>query len=483
MTKIGFKKDFLWGGAIAANQVEGAWNADEKSLDLPDLFIYDPTLDTSNLQSNHMTREKVAFAKEDSEGYYPKRHGINFYRTYKDDLKYFKEMGFKTLRISIKWARIFPTVDTSSPNEEGLNFYDDLIDEIIANDMVPIITILHYEIPLYITEIFGGWKNKKVISLYETFAKTLIDRYHTKVKYWIPINQINAVHIEPFLSVGTCVDTTENYELAKFQGVHNQMVASALLKKHASNNNYDVQLGAMLADLTAYPETANPDNVLLALKHNRLNYFYTDIQFRGEYPKYILRYFNERNIPIEITEEEKDILRNNTLDFLAISYYFSQMVSIDNEKELANSYLSSKPNPYIDATEWGWSIDAKGLYNCLSCYWDRYQKPILVAENGLGMHEKLTNDTVNDDYRIAYLSEHLLALNDCIQDGVDILGYCVWGPIDLVSASTQEMEKRYGFVFVDIDNWGNGSHKRFRKKSFYWYKELIQTNGHSLIES
>ncbi|MFQ1012647.1 glycoside hydrolase family 1 protein [Gilliamella apicola] len=477
MNKILFPNDFLWGGAIAANQIEGAWNEDGKGIGLSDLFIYNPDKDNSKLHSSDMTSKQVEFAKRDKQAYYPKRHGIDFYHTYKDDLKYLKEMGFKTLRISINWARIYPTINTSHPNDLGLKFYDDLIDEIIKNGMEPIITILHYEIPLYITEELGGWQNKKTIELYEIFGKTLLDRYHSKVKYWIPINQINLVHIEPFLSVGTCIDKTDNYELSKFQGVHNQMVASALVKKYATEQKFNVKIGSMLADLTAYPENANPDNVLLALKHNRLNYYHTDVQFRGEYPGYIRRYFEENNLSIEILESEEKLLKNNVLDFLAISYYFSQMVSVDQSKDFSTLYASSKKNPFIDATPWGWAIDPKGLYNCLSCYWDRYQKPILIAENGLGMHDELVNETVNDDYRIVYLQAHLIALNECLKDGIDIFGFCAWGPIDLVSASTQEMEKRYGFIFVDIDNEGNRTKKRYRRKSFYWYKNVIATNG------
>lgn len=483
MYKSSFPKDFLWGGAIAANQIEGAWNKDGKCLSVSDLFIYNPDKDNSKLHSSDMTKEHVEFAKKNPNGYYPKRHGVDFYHSYKKDLKYLKEMGFKSLRLSINWARIFPTKNIKKPHEIGLKFYDELIDEIIKNDMEPIITILHYETPLYITEELNGWENKETIKLYELFGKTLLDRYHSKVKYWIPINQINLVHIEPFLSIGTCIDQTENYELSKFQGVHNQMVGSALLKKYAKEKKYAVTIGTMLADLTAYPENANPDNILLALKHNRLNYYFTDVQFRGTYPGYILRYFEEHKLKIDISEYEKELLKNNTLDFLAISYYFSQMVSVDQSKEFSTSYASSKKNPYIDVTPWGWSIDPKGFYNCISCYWDRYQKPILIAENGLGMYDTLIDDTVNDDYRIEYLKEHLLSLNECLKDGVAIIGFCSWGPIDLVSASTQEMEKRYGFVYVDIDNMGHGTKKRYRKKSFYWYKTIIKTNGESLGES
>ncbi|GAA0380993.1 glycoside hydrolase family 1 protein [Paenibacillus motobuensis] len=478
----GFPQNFLWGGAIAANQIEGAWNEDGKSIGLSDLFIYRPEADKSKLHSANMTQAEVDFAVNDKDGYYPKRHGIDFYHSYKDDLKYLKEMGFKTLRFSINWARIFPNVEDYTPNKKGLEFYDNFIDEVIKNGMEPIVTILHYEIPLYITEKYQGWKHKDVIDLYEKYGQTLLERYHGKVKYWIAINQINLLHIEPFLSIGTCIDTVENFEEAKYQGVHNQIVGSALLKKFAKEQGYDIQMGTMLADLTAYPENAHPDNVLLAMKHNRLNYFYTDVQFRGEYPGYITRFFNESEIDIKITAEEEALLKENTLDFLAVSYYFSQMVSMELNKEqhVSYSYSSAKKNPFLEVSPWGWAIDSKGFYNCLSQYWDRYQKPILIAENGLGMYDKLENETVNDDYRIEYIKDHLIQLKECIKDGIEIMGFCAWGPIDLVSASTQEMEKRYGFVYVDKDNLGHGTGKRYRKKSFYWYKEVIETNGENL---
>lgn len=482
MEKKMFPKSFLWGGAIAANQIEGAWLEDNKSIGLSDLFVFDAAKDTSQLHHSNMTEAEVAFAAADREGYYPKRHGIDFYHTYREDLKYFKEMGFKTLRLSINWARIFPNLEDEQPNELGLKFYDNLIDEIIANGMEPIVTILHYEIPLYITQNFKGWQDKRVIEHYLKFAETILERYHSKVKYWIPINQINLVHIEPFLSVGTCIDSVENFEQAKYQGVHNQMVAIARTKKFVKDKGYDVEIGAMLADLTAYPENAHPDNVVLAMQHNRMNYFYTDVLFRGSYPGYIRRYFKKQNIQIKMTPDEEIDLRENTSDFLAISYYFSQMVSLDLEKAqvASDDYLSAKKNPFIEESPWGWAIDPKGMYHCISQYWDRYQKPILIAENGLGMHDELENDTVEDDYRIAYLREHLIQLRECLLDGIDVFGYCAWGPIDLVSASTQEMEKRYGFVYVDRDNFGKGTNKRYRKKSFYWYKQVIAEQGKNL---
>lgn len=472
-----FKDDFLWGGAIAASQIEGAWQEDGKGIGICDLFAYHPEKDTSSLHSSHMTKEEVAFALQDKDGYYPKRYGIDFYHTYKEDLKYLKEMGFKTLRFSINWCRIFPNGDDAEPNEKGLQFYDDFINEVIANGMEPIVSMLHYEIPIGITQTYGGWNHKKVIDLFYQYGKTLLDRYGDRVTYWIAINQINLFHIEPFNSLGICIDSTDNYEEAAYQGIHNQMVATAMVKQYAKEHYAQVKIGTMLADLTAYPESGKPEDAVLALHHNRMSYYMSDVAFRGSYPQYILRYFIDHNYRIDISEAEEILLKENTLDFLAVSYYFSQMVSYD---ALQDDYIGSVKNPYLKTNPWGWNIDPKGLYHCISQYWDRYQKPIMIAENGFGQYDKIEDGCIHDDYRIAYLKAHIEQLKECIKDGVDVFAYCSWGPIDLVSASTQEMEKRYGFIYVDQDNLGNGSRKRIRKDSFAWYKKVIASNGEEL---
>ncbi|MGG5329779.1 glycoside hydrolase family 1 protein [Enterococcus sp. AZ163] len=474
MRESSFPKDFLWGGAIAANQIEGAWKEDGKGIGIADLFVYDPEVDTSKLHVSNMTKAQVLTAMQDEEHYYPKRHGIDFYHSYKEDLRYLKEMGFKTFRLSINWARIFPNGDEAEPNKKGLAFYDRLLDEIIQNGMEPIVTMLHYEIPVNITLKYGGFHNREVIDLFVKYGETLLEHFGQKVTYWIAINQINLLHIETFNSIGTCIDQVENMEEAKFQAVHNQMVASARIVKKARQLNKKLQIGTMLADLTAYPEDSNPENVVLALQHNRMSYYMTDVQFRGKYPGYILRFFEDNQYRIQQTEEDKELLKENTMDFLAVSYYFSQMVSIEKN---GKDYFATSPNPYLKANPWGWSIDPKGLYNCISQYWDRYEKPIMIAENGLGMYDKLEGTTVNDEYRITYLSKHIEQLEECIKDGVELFAYCAWGPIDLVSASSQEMEKRYGFVYVDYDNFGKGTGQRYKKKSFEWYKKVIATNG------
>lgn len=471
-----FPSNFLWGGAVAADQIEGACFEGGKGLTTSDMFIYQPDADHASLNTSNMTKQQVINAINDQKGYYPKRHGIDFYHTYKSDLQYLKKMGFKTFRFSINWGRIFPNGDEAEPNQAGLDFYDRLIDEVIADGMEPIVTMLHYEIPINITLKYGGFNNRQVIDLFTKYGETLLEHFGHKVRYWIVINQINLVHIEPFNSTGICVDQVDNFEEAKFQAIHNQMVASARIVKKAHELDPDLQIGTMLADLTAYPQDSNPDNVLLAMHHNQMSYYMTDVQFRGYYPGYILHYFKQHNYHLDITDQDRKVLQGNTMDFLAISYYFSQMVDVKKSTD----YLATAPNPYLKDNPWGWAIDPKGLYNCLSQYWDRYQKPIMIAENGLGMYDKLENGTVNDDYRIEYLREHIKQLKRCLEDGIDIFAYCAWGPIDLVSSSSQEMEKRYGFVYVDYDNWGRGTGKRYLKKSFAWYQKVIATNGREI---
>lgn len=421
MENSSFPENFLWGGAIAANQIEGAWNIDGKGMSGADLFYYDPQSDTSKLHVSNRTKAQVLDAIHDDEKYYPKRHGIDFYHSYQKDLSYLKEMGFKTFRLSINWARIFPNGDEIEPNEAGLAFYDRLLDEVLANGMEPIVTMLHYEIPVNLTLNYGGFHNRQVIDLFVRYRKTLLERFGQKVKYWIVINQINLFQIEPFNSTGICIDQVENMQEALYQAIHNQMVASAKIVKAAREINTRLKIGTMLADLTAYPENSDPENNVLALQHNRMSYYMTDVQFRGKYPGYILRFFAENQYTIERTEEDAELLRQHTMDFLAISYYFSQMVSIEKN---GDDRFAVSPNPYLKANPWGWAIDPKGLYHCISKYWDRYEKPIMIAENGLGMYDKLKNKTVYDDYRIDYLKNHIQQLKECVKDGVEVFAYC-----------------------------------------------------------
>lgn len=360
MTMTGFPKGFLWGGAVAANQLEGGFGLDGKGLSVADVHLYNPELDIKTAsQESEMTLAEVKRAMLDEEGYYPKRHGIDFYHTYKEDLKLLAEMGFTTFRTSIDWSRIFPNGDDAEPNELGLQFYDRLIDECLALGMEPIITMLHYETPLAITLNYGGWNNREVIELFAKYGEVLLKRYKDKVKYWIVINQINLVHLESFNSIAICEDQVENNEEAKYQAIHNQLVASALIVKKAREINPTFQMGTMLADCTASPFSCAPDDVMLAMKRNRMQYFFTDVQFRGAYPVYMRRYFAENQLDLQEEPADEILLRENTMDYLAISYYYSQTVSA---KENGMDPTDVMESPHLKANPWGWAIDAKGLY-------------------------------------------------------------------------------------------------------------------------
>lgn len=474
----GFPANFLWGGAVAANQIEGGFGLDGKGLSLADVHKYNQEKDNIGVNEiNNVTLQQVKANMADTKGYYPKRYGIDFYHTYPEDLKLLAEMGFKTFRTSIDWTRIFPNGDEAEPNEAGLAFYDCLIDEIIKNGMEPIITMLHYETPLNITLSYGGWHNREVIDLFVKYGETIMERYQAKVKYWIVINQINLINHEGFNSTAICYDQVENYEEAKYQAIHNQFVASARIVEAARKINPSMEMGTMVADLTAYPYSCDPSDIKLALQRNRMQYYFTDVQFRGEYPVYALQYFEKMGYHLTITEADKQVLKNNTMDYLAISYYYSTTVKAGVD---TMDLKTVTPNPNMTANPWGWGIDPKGLYNTLSQYYDRYQKPIIIAENGFGMYDTLENNTVVDDYRIDYLRQHIAQMKEAILDGVEVIAYCAWGPIDIVSCSSAEMAKRYGFIYVDLDNLGQGTGKRYKKKSFDWYKEVIASNGETL---
>ncbi|MFK4886025.1 glycoside hydrolase family 1 protein [Lactococcus petauri] len=473
-----FPENFLWAGAQAASQADGAYHQDGKMPNSSDVQPYHKGLDNMEIQrleQEGMTLEQVRKAITDTEHFYPKRYGIDFYNTYEEDLEMLAETGIKAFRTSIDWSRVFPQGDELEPNQAALEHYEKMIDKIREVGMEPIITMLHYETPIHLTLEYGGWANKKIIEKFVRYGKSLLDRFGKKVKYWIVINQINMIQVEPFLSLGICKDQYEHEEEAQYQGVHNQMVASALIQKYAKSLNLpDLQIGTMVADGTAYPASCKPEDINLAMWHNRMQYMFTDVQFRGAYPKVALNYFAQKGINLEITEDEKQILCENTLDYLAISYYFSQMVDASK-----NGYFpyDITNNEHLEANPWGWNIDPKGLYNSLSQYWDRYGKSIMIAENGFGMYDTVIDNKIHDNYRSDYLSQHIEQVGHAIYEGADVFAYCVWGPIDIVSCSSQQMSKRYGFIYVDIDDEGNGTRKRLKKDSFDWYQKVTATNG------
>lgn len=473
-----FPDGFLWGGAIAACQAEGAYDVDGRGLSTSDIHLYNQNLDRANIKKEGGgTLAEIKSLMTNTGGYFPKRHGIDFYHTYKEDLLLMKEMGFKAFRTSISWSRIFPNGDEEKPNEQGLKFYDELIDEILKDGMEPVITMSHYDLPITLVTKYGGFANRKVIDFFVRYAEILLQRYKGKVKYWIIFNQVNLLPTVQFGSLGIYEDQAENMEELMYQAVHNQFIAQAKVVQIARTIDSTIKMGTMVADGTMYPATCKPEDVVLTLKKNRMQYFFTDVQLRGTYPKYALRYFLENNINIVFEEGDEKLLKENTMDYMAISYYYSKIV--DSTKNSMKPF-EGEQNPYLKPTLWEWRADPLGFYNSLSQYWDRYEIPILIAENGLGAIDKVENGKIHDDYRIEYLREHIQQLKECIKDGVEILGYLSWGPIDIVSSSSSEMSKRYGYIYVDIDDLGKGTKKRLKKDSFYWYKEVISSNGESL---
>lgn len=471
-----FPDDFLWGGAVAACQIEGAYDVDGRGLSTSDLRAYNPNIKRANIKKEGGdTLEGIKSAMQDKTNYFPKRYGINFYYTYKEDLALMKELGLKAFRTSISWSRIFPKGDETQPNEKGLQFYDCLIDEIISNGMEPIITMSHYDFPIYLVTEYGGFANRKVIDFFVNYASVLLNRYKGKVKYWIVCNQVNLVPVAQFGSLGIYDNQSNHMEELMYQAVHHQFIACAKVVKIAKEIDPCAKLGTMVADGTFYPATCKPQDVVMTMKKNRMQYYFTDVQLRGKYPGYALRYFKENNIHIDVQKQDLELLKTYTMDFLAISYYYSKI--IDSEKNTMEPF-DGEQNPYLEPTPWEWRADPLGLYNSLSQYWDRYEKPLMIAENGLGALDTLEKDeTIHDEYRISYLKGHIKQVKECIKDGVPILAYLSWAPIDIVSSSSAEMSKRYGYIYVDLDDYGKGSGKRIKKDSFYWYQHVIKTNG------
>ena len=459
-----FPETFLWGGAVAANQVEGAYLEEGKGLS------------TSDVQPQGVFGKVVERVEGDSG---IKDVAIDFYHRYPDDIKLFAEMGFSCLRVSIAWTRIFPNGDEQQPNEAGLAFYDKLFDELAAHNITPLVTLSHYEMPWGLVKQYGGWGSRQTIGFFERYARTVFARYKEKVKLWLTFNEINMSLHAPMTGVGL-PETSSKAEV--YQAIHHQLVASALAVKACHEIIPDAKIGNMLLGGLVYPLTCKPEDVLEALQENRAGQFFGDVQCRGAYPGYMLRFFRDNGITLEITDADREALKA-TVDFISFSYYMTGCVTTDEElnQQARGNILSMVPNPHLASSEWGWQIDPIGLRTLLNVLWDRYQKPLFIVENGLGAKDKPdANGVVQDDYRISYLNDHLVQVREAIDDGVEVMGYTSWGPIDLVSASKAELSKRYGFIYVDRDDSGNGTLARSRKKSFYWYQEVIATNGASL---
>lgn len=471
MTIKYFPENFLWGGAIAANQTEGAWDKDGRGISNIDLIP-------------HGTKRqdiKLGYKKGelDQNEYYPSHTGIDFYHHYKEDIALLAEMGLKVFRTSISWSRIYPNGDEEMPNQAGINYYKDLFKACKQHGMELLVTLAHFDIPMSIVEKYNGWKNRETIDLYIKFAETCFNNFGEYVNYWIPFNEINVVLHSPFSGGGLYFDDSENREEILYKAAHYMLVASAKAVRSCHRITPQAKIGCMIAGGSFYPYSCNPEDVWQSMNDERTNTFFVDVQAKGKYPYYMNSFFKNKGINIEIDESDKEILKE-TVDFVAFSYYASRTSIADIsrvEKNEGNVIVSAK-NPYLKMSDWGWVIDPLGLRITMNQIYERFEKPLFVVENGLGAKDEIEADgTIQDDYRIDYMKQHIEAMYDGIQDGVPLLGYISWGIIDLVSASTGEMSKRYGMIYVDKDDAGSGTLERRKKKSFDWYKQVIQQNG------
>ena len=474
------REDFLWGGAVAANQCEGAWNADGKGASVPDMCTNgsakEPKWVTTEIRPDRL---------------YPSHEAIDFYHRYEGDIALFAEMGFRCFRLSVNWTRIFPTGMETEPNEKGLEYYDRVFDCCRKYGIEPLVTISHYELPYALVERYNGWESRELIDCYVRYARTLFDRYHGKVKYWLTFNEINSsvVPLGAVVNTGTIrgfegpVSALPDKKQERFQALHHMFLASALAVKYAHDHYPGLLIGDMNLFSVSYPLSPDPDDVLKNQQNmNMNNWFCSDIQVRGAYPFYAKRFFEENGINIRKEAGDEQILKEGTVDFYTFSYYMSTCITAKNDAAAAGgNIISGVPNPYLKSSDWGWQIDPKGLRFSLNEIYARYGLPMMVVENGLGAYDQKGEDgVVHDTYRIDYLRQHIEQMKEAVRDGVDLMGYTPWGCIDLVSATTGEMAKRYGFIYVNKFDDGTGDLTREKKESFWWYQKVIRSNGEEL---
>lgn len=466
-----FPKDFLFGGAIAANQTEGAYLEAGKGLGICDVLPVGK-------------QRLLNISKTIDEGkYYPSHKAVDFYHHMEEDVALLKEMGLKCFRFSINWPRIFPKGDEATPNKEGIQFYHRLLDLLIEAGIEPIVTISHYETPLHLATEYGGWDNRKLIDFFINYCKVLFTEYGQKVTYWMSFNEINNVVKIPWFAAAIDTSKDENPAQRQYQAAHHMFVAHALAKKAMKEVNEAAQMGCMLSLSGVYPETPKPEDILGSYEFRRKSLFFGDVMIRGEYPKYSQRLFEELGVELVMEDDDLETIKNYTSEYLAFSYYLTTVYANDLEIKTGTGGPQGKKNPYLQSSQWGWEIDPVGLrYVCNELY-DRYQVPLMIAENGLGAADEIDeNGEIHDEERQAYLKDHLLALAEAMKDGCEVIAYTWWGIMDIVSAGTGEMKKRYGFIHVDCDNEGKGTFKRSKKDSFYYYQKIIATNGRCLKE-
>lgn len=468
---------FLWGGSLSAHQCEGAYNQDGKGQSVSDFL---PCVDKAHVDKRLHPEALV----ENSDLYYPSHQSVDHYNRFKSDIDLFSQMGLNSLRISLNWARIFPNGDDGTPNEIGLKYYDAYFSELISKGIEPMVSLCHSDMPANLVRKYGGWKNRELIQLYTRYAETVFHRYKDKVKKWVTFNEINILPFAPLFNGGLLVaDNDSNYNQVVYTAAHHQFVASSLAVKLCHEIVPDGQCGMMLAYAPVYPFSCNPKDVEKARLMERQALFFSDVMLRGKYPSYTQSLFNDLNVRLELNQNDLEIIARYTPDFLGISYYTSHVVSTDeNQEKTPGNMLISVKNPFLQTTTWGWQIDAVGLRTALNNLSDRYSgTSILIVENGVGIEDDIASDgEIYDDFRIEYFRSHIEEMKKAISDGVNLMGYMVWSPIDVISASTGEMRKRYGFIYVDLDNEGKGTFERKKKKSFYWYKKVIKSGGQDL---
>ena len=473
----GFRKDFLWGGASAANQIEGGYDKGGRGLASVDVIPHG-----ENRFS--IMRGELDYRELPLDSYYPSREAVDFYGHWKEDVALMAKMGFKAYRFSIAWSRIYPTGVEAEPNEEGLRFYEDLIDELLAHHIEPVVTLCHFDVPIHLVDSVGSWKSRDMIDHYVKLCRTLFERFKGKVRYWMTFNEINMLLHLPFLGAGIRFEEGEKKEQVLYQAAHHELVASALVTKLAHEIDPSNQIGCMIAAGQYYAQTCHPNDVLDSMEKNRNNFFFIDVQSRGYYPAYALKFMEREGIVLDIYLEDEEILRENTVDYIGFSYYSSRLTGTleENGDKTSGNVFPTLKNPYLQRSEWGWQIDPVGLRITMNALYERYQKPLFIVENGLGASDVVEEDgSIQDDYRIDYLRRHIEQMKQAVEeDGIDLIGYTPWGWLDLVSASSGEMKKRYGFVYVDKHNDGTGTLKRIPKKSFNWYKQVIESNGEQL---
>lgn len=464
--------NFLWGGAVSANQCEGAYDVGGKGLSIADIAT------AGGLGVKREYTDGVIKGK-----YYPSHQAIDFFHRYKEDIAMFAEMGLKCFRTSINWTRIFPLGDEAMPNEAGLRFYDDLFDECLKYGIEPVVTISHYETPFALVKKYGSWRSRNMIDLFLRFCEAIFNRYKEKVKYWLTFNEINVITLNPIMAAGIKIEEDEDFDRVIYQAAHHQLVASAKAVQLGHQINPDFKIGMMMLYPTFYAETCKPEDQLIAMKSIDKHYYFSDVQVRGRYSSKAIRYLANKGITLQTNPEDDKALEEGIVDYIGFSYYNSNVATTRPDAAFTGgNMLNAVKNPYLEESAWGWSIDPIGLRIALNNLYERYQIPLFVVENGLGAVDTVEEDgSIHDDYRIDYLRRHVKAIKAAvIEDGVECIGYTPWSCIDLVSASTGEMKKRYGFIYVDKDDDGKGSLARSRKDSFFWYKKCIETNGEEI---